>query len=279
MTNFIANTPLKTTKRVFIHIVNKSIVPLLSFFVRYLIPRECFYNIFYPWPRPHELSHDAHNIHSTGIHYGLFLNSPTLSLLQDLNSQLIRVDNEINLIIYQICSSSPPRGNLHREITSLFEKSTLLGIAHSQELQEIVSSFFGFSPTIRTLEVWLTTYVEGSTLEGTNYFHRDGDDFRLLKCFIPLTEITDMNGPFEYLLNSVWQFSPNEPFRDLSQHDLIKNDRLFFEYRAFTFTAQPGCFLLANTKGLHRARPILSGSRIMFSISFTSPTPYERVLL
>jgi hypothetical protein len=100
-------------------------------------------------------------------------------------------------------------------------------------------------------------------------WHRDSPFFPQYKAILYLTDVSELNGPFQYIpetnsINSFLRVSQilkcklnNYRFSDEHIEKLMKNG--FF---IKTFTARKGTLILADTRGIHRGSIIENGYRI-----------------
>lgn len=112
-------------------------------------------------------------------------------------------------------------------------------------------------------------FKEGNLGSG-NGWHRDSAHYSQTKSIIYLSNASMENGPFEYIIGS---HTPGAFVRGwmkkayhLNQYRFtdaeIKNYlELFPDQKLETFPAKEGTLILADTRGLHRGRPIEKGTR------------------
>jgi hypothetical protein len=101
-------------------------------------------------------------------------------------------------------------------------------------------------------------------------WHRDSPFRHQFKCIVYLTDVTDRNGPFEYIpkshafkevegVSNVLKSQLNQDrFEDQDISNLVKN-KLLDPVSSITGTA--GMILYADTRGLHRGKPLVAGMR------------------
>lgn len=113
------------------------------------------------------------------------------------------------------------------------------------------------------------TFKEGNKGSGTGW-HRDSPFSHQFKTILYLSDVTENNGPFQYIPKS-------HKFKKLLQSSKLlqkpfNEDRFTSEEisnlieqgvidEPVTFCAKQGTLLLVDTRGLHRGKPLLSGSR------------------
>ena len=110
-------------------------------------------------------------------------------------------------------------------------------------------------------------------------WHRDAHGFQF-KSILYLSDVGDSNGPFEYVDGSHkwWRASleaalgglppaPNTRYDAAAVRRVIKS----FGLKARSVVGKAGTLLLANTSGLHRGRPLQSGTRYALTNYFYYP--------
>lgn len=154
----------------------------------------------------------------------------------------------------------------------------LFGINH---LSEVAKKFNAYPDSLRILNGYTKIPISYITTMGGRIksldqnkgsgggWHRDTADFRQVKSIMYASPITQDNGPFQYVdgshqrkniptyakyLNKAWnerRFT-NEEVESLRDH---------FDLKITTLVSKPGEIILVDTSGLHRGKPLESGSR------------------
>ncbi len=117
-------------------------------------------------------------------------------------------------------------------------------------------------------------------------WHRDTMNRRQLKFILYLCDVDDKNGCFQYISKS------HTVFNKLKYNRVLQ--KKFSEYRysekeiedlkeklnveVFDFKGKAGMLIIADTSGLHRGKPILSGSRYA-ATNYMSEVPFAPQLL
>ena len=163
-------------------------------------------------------------------------------------------------------------------ITKYADKKNLFLIANDKNILRIVKEYFGFYPTVRSIDVWANFPTDKDQIS-TQFFHRDPDDAILLKLFLPLNKITTENGPFQYIKYSHSKIYKEENSEFLRKRAGSKSKKIEknlitkLQNQIFSFTGDLGVGCLADTNGLHRGLKPNSGIRLMIAISYCSPYP------
>ncbi len=111
------------------------------------------------------------------------------------------------------------------------------------------------------------SFKEGNIGSGGGW-HRDSAFSHQFKSIIYLSDVNEKNGPFQYILQSHKTFSKIKlPFRLNKTRFSIEEIKSFNEPQ-LECTAKAGDIIVVDTKGLHRGKPLGSGSRYALTIYF-----------
>lgn len=126
------------------------------------------------------------------------------------------------------------------------------------------------------------TFKEGNKGSGTGW-HRDSPFSHQFKTILYLSDVTDNNGPFQYLpqshkFNNLLKISDylqkplnDDRFTDTEIDSLVKQGVID---EPITFCANQGTLILVDTRGLHRGKPLLSHSRYaLTSYNYSNKLP------
>ena len=168
----------------------------------------------------------------------------------------------IKKTIYQKIND-PNKNKTHKSfykfnISSLFNEKDLINLSNNSFINSNVEQYFGFKPDLREINVSVDYKGEHTSPKFTQLFHRDGDDVKLLKVFMYLTDVDIDNGPFQYIAKS-----HIKPWKD---QDINKGS-------IFTATGKSGQIIFCDTNGLHRGLILNKGYRVMLTLVYTSSNP------
>jgi len=114
---------------------------------------------------------------------------------------------------------------------------------------------------------------------GSQLWHRDGSDKKIVKVFVYLNDIEEENGPFRYLKGThyrgvlrdvlAWAGSHVWGAQERRDEALERYDELFAG-REVVCTGKAGQVIFADTSGFHRGGFCRAGSRRMIELSFYS---------
>jgi len=149
-------------------------------------------------------------------------------------------------------------------ITKFFNKDDLYEFANQEKLISEVSQYFGFKPHIRYISVWVDFPLTNNEPTWSQLFHRDSDDYYLIKVFFYLNDVDDLNGPFQYLkgthVESWKEFN-------LQKLDLLSKNNLE------SATGKKGTLILCDTNGYHRGLVPTTGYRSLLTVNYVSSKP------
>lgn len=158
----------------------------------------------------------------------------------------------------------------HHSANDIVEAPYLVELANDPRIIDAVSGFLGCKPTIGYMATWWS-YATSTGPQQAENFHRDVDDWRFVKLFVYLTEVTSERGPHKYVLYS----SPTPRLTVIRRYQDDEVQSAFGADNILTMTAQPGEGFLEDTYGLHKGQPVQSGRRLLFQVMYTlSGTPY-----
>lgn len=101
---------------------------------------------------------------------------------------------------------------------------------------------------------------------GTQNYHSDENSINFLKCFIYLTNVTEKNGPFTFVIGS---HAKKKIFDEAKYHYTDSEIKNKYGNSAIKFiTGSIGDLVIANTKGYHKGTKLLEGYRDMLTLHF-----------
>ena len=132
---------------------------------------------------------------------------------------------------------------------------------------KIAQNYLGCNPILCQTNLWYS--CTNTVPERTQQFHQDYDDINFLKIFIYLSDVNMLNGPHSYVsgsLNNLITPSNYEPSNRLTDDYVINT----YGENVKIFTGVTGTIIIENTNGLHRGLPVLSGSRLILQLQYSS---------
>jgi hypothetical protein len=151
-------------------------------------------------------------------------------------------------------------------------------VAKNTEVRKIL-----FDPTFRTiagkylrckpiLDIvtmwWSVPFSNKGTSQAAQKYHFDMDRFKFLKFFFYLTDVHEDNGPHCYIRHS-HKSIPSQIRKDrrIDDNELTN---YFKEEDILELTGKKGTILAVDTRGLHKGKPLVKDSRLLFQVQFSN---------
>lgn len=150
------------------------------------------------------------------------------------------------------------------ETAHLLKCPEIVALLSHPLLIDTATRYLGCKPTISNLSVWWSLPTDGSAQEAENY-HRDVDDWRFVKFFLYLTDVTAGSGPHKFVRgsNKRGNFLRNTRYSDeVVEGQFAKEDCL-------TILGNSGDAFMEDTFGLHKGQPPISEQRLVLQIQFS----------
>ena len=188
-------------------------------------------------------------------------------------SSYIRLTNPKNQSLIEekiIFNPDAPLSPIYRfDMQQIFENSDLLNLLLDQSLLAVSQEYLNCSPVLDLVSLWWSVPFGGKgTSEAAQEFHFDMDRIKFLKIFIYLTDVNTNNGPHCYVAQS----HKRKPKALLS--DGRKSDSEMWEYYPTSdiheLCETSGTIILADTRGFHKGKPLVSGKRLLFEIEYSN---------
>jgi len=152
----------------------------------------------------------------------------------------------------------------HHSQEDLLHAPYLLEIANDPQVLDVVSSFLGCKPTIGYMAVWWSYPTSAGPIQAEN-FHRDLDDWRFVKLFVYLTDVTSENGPHIYVNHS----STRPALLGARRFKDAEVEAEFSAGETETILSSAGNGFLEDTFGIHKGQPLKHGHRLLFQVVYT----------
>lgn len=131
----------------------------------------------------------------------------------------------------------------------------------------------------KTIMMNLTDAVDGNLGSGEGW-HRDSGSSQQFKLIFYLNKVENSNGPFQYLLKSqkVLYRLISMLFASVGLDQQRINDIEIYKLKKLmetkSFFGGPGTLIVANTQGVHRGKPLISGKRYAMTVyTWEHPIP------
>ena len=160
---------------------------------------------------------------------------------------------------------SGPR--FHTDRTALESLPIVQTICDSELVLQIARSYLGCAPILASVQSWTIRPPENATHDLLDHsamaFHCDSDYFSFIKFFIMLNNVDMNNGPFTFV---AYSHRGNRHVAGRMEDDEIVGPKDEVLYG----TASAGDMVVCDTKGWHKAKPPISGSRTVLQLVFAS---------
>lgn len=170
-------------------------------------------------------------------------------------------------------------GGSDKRMFGVEEVSPLLGEFHNDPFLRGVGEIMGGLSLYNFATLGARIDANGTNNGSGDGWHRDGHGYQF-KSIIYLSDVTDENGPFEFLPGSHkrWRVLVDTALGELppapgTRYDPALVDRMVrrFGLKRQHYTGKAGTLLLVNTAGIHRGRPLHSGSRYALTNYYYHP--------
>jgi len=164
---------------------------------------------------------------------------------------------------------------LHPEGSALGLDHPLLRVGLDRTLLDIVNSYLGLFARLIYTDMWQAISSTSERRIGSQRWHRDYDDARMVKAYLYLADVGPDAGPMEYVRGShdggkyrglfPWRQSVSRYVPDGGVESSVRDsDRI-------VATGPAGTLVLSDTSGLHRGGPTISGQRVLATWTFVTP--------
>jgi hypothetical protein len=154
----------------------------------------------------------------------------------------------------------------------------LLRVGLVSPLLDIVNGYLGMWAKLSYTDAWHTIPVDIGRRIGSQSWHRDPEDRRMIKAYLYCADVDQGAGPMEYIPESAagerygqyWAWKPLGTHAERYPSDDEISARLPGAERVLC-TGREGTFVLCDTDGLHRGGVSISSPRILATWTFVTP--------
>ena len=143
----------------------------------------------------------------------------------------------------------------------------ILKFASSDQLLSIISSYLGTVPIIGDIRLWVST--KNDKIESSQKLHIDQEDYRQVKLFLYVEDVTSSQGPLTFFpasqRDSIFKIA-REPFNRVHDHELGKE---ILESEMIEFSGNAGDIAFLDTsRCFHYGSRVREGRRITLMIPY-----------
>jgi hypothetical protein len=144
-------------------------------------------------------------------------------------------------------------------------------VALNPRLRAIANGYFGMFTQLRFYNVWLTR-PDRELHSGSKLWHRDREDFRILKVFVYLRDVGTGAGPFCYAQGTHRRgpTPPNELEGHIERSSDAQLETVVPRDRWLEAIGPRGTMVFADTRGLHCGGRAVDDERLLFTCMYTS---------
>lgn len=150
-------------------------------------------------------------------------------------------------------------------VEHLIKSQDIVALTHNPLLLDVATLYLGCKPTISNFSVWWSIPADGTAQEAENY-HRDVDDWRFVKFFLYLSDVSATAGPHRFVKGS-----------HKSSRFLVTGRRFtdaaveaaFGKENCLSMLGNAGDAFLEDTFGLHKGQPPFGSRRLVLQIQYS----------
>lgn len=203
---------------------------------------------------------------------GITIDSETIERLKKSFDKLSCYDTgSPNTPMVNLASPSDDTQLAHYSRKDLSRIPEVVKMANDKKILEVVGSYFNVKPTISNINCWWS-FGKRKTAKEAQLFHRDLDDFKFVKLFLYLTDVTETSGPHIYVKGS---HRKNQliDLRRFTDSEVIST---FGEENIISFVKPKGSCFLVDTYGIHKGLVPKDADRLLMQFQYSYfPLPVE----
>lgn len=165
--------------------------------------------------------------------------------------------------------------NLLGDRPTLDPNDIYVRFALQEPILQIANAYFGMYTRLRFYNVW-HTFATPLPPRDSQLWHRDPEDYYIVKVFVYLTDVDDGSGPITYATGSHLKVGlQQEPGYARKKGDAKRSDDVQMAQtvppeRWIKGTGSKGTIVLADTRGFHKGGLARERDRVMYLCMFTS---------
>ena len=150
---------------------------------------------------------------------------------------------------------------------------------------DIAHSYLGTEPVLRNIATWIHSYTPQSLRERSQRWHRDTEDYRILKIWIYFSSVTREKGALEYVQNSRWGGKNDSIWPNYDKQKDIWTTHGYLDPQAtkqippediVAATGEIGTLVFGDTNGFHRGGLLKEpGTRFKTQCCYLRPDAFQ----
>jgi hypothetical protein len=156
---------------------------------------------------------------------------------------------------------------------SILRNRTIQKLIADESFLELAQSYLGGCPIIDDVQLWWSTaYKELPDIEAAQYWHFDMNRPKWVKFFFYITDVTSETGPHCFIRGTHIDRGIPWSLRKFGYTRLEDQQILatFEHANILEFTGVAGKLIIEDTRGLHKAKNLVHGNRLIFEITYCS---------
>lgn len=150
---------------------------------------------------------------------------------------------------------------------------------------DVACGYLGADPVVRNIATWIHAYTPGTIRDRSQRWHRDTEDYRILKIWMYYSDVTGDKGALEYVQNSRWGDKNNSIWPNYDKDADSWPTHGYLDPRATTqippedivmATGEVGTIVFGDTNGFHRGGLLqVPGYRLKTQCCYLRPDAYQ----
>jgi hypothetical protein len=155
------------------------------------------------------------------------------------------------------------------EEQALLQAPTVRRLLADCSILAVAQAYLGSKPVLDLISMWWSTaFSRQASSRAAQLYHFDMDRLKFIKFFIYLTDVGPDNGPHVYVSGSVKR-KPRELLRDGRIPD-ADVEAHYPRDAVMEITGPRGTIFAADTRGLHKGKPLRTGHRLLLQLEFAN---------
>jgi hypothetical protein len=163
----------------------------------------------------------------------------------------------------------------HPENPTLSLQDPLLRFALDPALLSVVDTYLGVRGRLIYTDLWHTLPAPQGSRIGSQRWHRDYDDSRLMKVYVYFDRVDASRGAMQYVAGSQegGRWRDPWPWRHAVSRYVPEGEleKVIPESEWVMAAGEAGTLVLCDTSGLHRGGPSVGGCRLLATWTFVTP--------
>ena len=157
--------------------------------------------------------------------------------------------------------------------SSVLQNRTVQKLLADESFLDLAQSYLGGCPIIDDVQLWWSTSFKVSPdKEAAQYWHFDMNRPKWVKFFFYITDVTTDTGPHCFIRGTHVDGAIPWPIRKLG-YTRLDDHQVLSTYPSsdiLEFTGAAGTLIIEDTRGLHKAKNLIAGNRLILEITYCS---------